>query len=315
MADAAFGREDSVIVALAHAMDFGARTWSPSRSINGGGLVTMHPAQPSVFQLCQMDAQLMLNDTPAAVRQELLETSTVTVHSEFHLDTRRRFYDHQGRHTLLINVGRHIEPFEKLDAANVGALLASPEMFFGAGRRPRLDLIRSMYVPVVQMFPKSPTLPMAAKTRVVGVKVHENGMPGATEIFVQHPHDYGRFRRGTIQDVKRGSRVVPIFKDSGMYAFVTGRSGGRLHLKRVLVLHTDPPPPAEPMFDFGGPAIVIDEAPETPVNDKIYTEVLCVVCLDIEPGPTFLCGHQCVCACCAAALPKKMCPMCRAPFE
>lgn len=314
MADAAFHREGSGIVPLAHTIDFGARTWSPGRSINGGGLVTMYPAQPSAFQLCQIDAQLMSKDTPAAVRQELLETNTIAVRSEFHLDPHPQF-DHHGRPTLLIDVGRHREPFDKLDAANVGALLANPELFFGAGRRPRSDLIRSMYNPLVQLFPKSPKIPTAEKTRVVRAKMHDKGMPGATMIYVQHPHDYGRFRRGTIQDVKRGSRVVPIFEDLGMYAFVTGRSGGRLHLKQVLVLHTDPPPPAEPMFGFGGPAIVIDEAPEAPVDDKVYTEVLCVACLDTEPGPVFPCGHQCVCACCAAALPKKMCPMCRAPFE
>jgi hypothetical protein len=142
--------------------------------------------------------------------------------------------------------------------------------------------------------------PVLRPEGLIRVKLTE----GKTVIWVQNPNNYAEFRAGTVRDLERGIRVMPVFAAGGFYTTSRNQSCGLLQLKQVLVLHSSP------LLNLGGATIDLVEV----FGTRVYTEFACVVCIDVKPGPVFPCGHQCVCADCAAHLPTKTCPMCRAPI-
>lgn len=156
------------------------------------------------------------------------------VRSNFHLQADPKYEEREGEHRIFIGVPEHYaEHVQRLDKANVSAVLANAEKWF---KKKNLNpaLIEAQYKTLVTRYPFSDEVAEENKTTIIRTKV----IDGKTEILVQNPDNYGKFYRGTYRDLRMFAKVIPVLEDRGIY-FKQQESGGRLFVKRIFVMHGD----------------------------------------------------------------------------
>ncbi len=224
---------------LVESVDFSLMGHSePKNSKGGAGIPIVYSSRTKtdrssmVFQLVKPDPVLMDDTATPRARDEAL-AKLPYVRTNFHLQSDPKFDVRDGKFTVYIAIPPNlVDEMRRLDEANIAEVTANSKAWFK--RNLSADLIRENYNNIVQRYPSSPEVAESDKVDCVRVKVIQD----KTEIYVQNGTRFKSFHKGDIHDLRRNSRIVPVFQDNGIY-FRSTESGGQLFATRILVLHGD----------------------------------------------------------------------------
>ena len=251
---------------LVDAVNFSTMEHSePKKTQGGAGVAFCYSRKsksnrdPITFQLVKPNPMLLMDETPKATRDELLQ-ALPWVRSPFHLSKDPKFEVTNGKHTVLLGITKaQLAQLSRLDDANVGAVVSNSQAWFKRGNLSP-ELVRAQHNTVISRYPATDEVPENEKTTVVRTKIVE----GKTQILVQNPDKLQSFQQGDITDIRVGARVVPVLQDYGIY-FRATESGGQLQVKRILVMHGDEVE-GNADFDCGDVEIEIEEDFVPPTN-------------------------------------------------
>lgn len=217
-------------------INFAARGLSKPKKTQGGAGISIvyaskSPASDShlLFQPCEPDDILLDNTASPAARAEAL-AKLPRVRTAFYNVPDPKFPSVNGKWTSHHQYSPEmLDKFRAKDDADLNAIVRNSEDWLKRGQLP-LELIRHQFKCCITKYPASDEVPEDEKEPVLRCKIDEY----STKVFVQDSEDFKKFRRESIHSVRRNARILPVYKDAGLY-FRSSESGGQLYVHTVLV--------------------------------------------------------------------------------